>query len=611
MLRRMLSVSLLLILPAILIPVLVTSFFSFRSTLELSERNTQTGFRLADRRISEVLTTVNAATYRLEQEDCVYDYLFPASGEISVRRRIHLQREIDECVRDTLDENDALGAVIFLREDGPVCGATLSCSVYSGVPGYHPELFEDVTGTNYQIRWLGLLPQQDYASDARKPSQSSDYMVFGVRTGVYTSYTNPQTSGQQVAVLFALQQSALLRCCDQLADSSSQVYLLGSDGRPLLASEPSAEPVPFFSSIDPDAEFSSFRAEVDGVDCQIMSCPVSLTGWVLAKVVPYSVYTASSHSLIITALISGAIALVLLVLLFIPWGRRFCAPIREVTSSLRLVQDGDLSVRLPETADTQEPLYLEQQFNRMLDSLNELLRQRAEDEREKLAFEMRSLQAQITPHFIYNTITSIRFTAQMRGDEVVANMLISLVRLLRPIFSEWTPEWTLTEELAFCEHYMTLMRMRSGDRVRFLVDDPGALGSCPVPRFILQPVLENSCEHTSLSDDRPPLEVHIGIREDIVGGALLHAADPALVLTVRDTGDGIPADRLSELRRSIYADEPDSRFGIGLRNVHRRIRLNYGTEYGLSVDSAGGQGTTVELRLRRVSSPDVSGRQLS
>ena len=204
----------------------------------------------------------------------------------------------------------------------------------------------------------------------------------------------------------------------------------------------------------------------------------------------------------------------------------------RVTDSLTRVQDGDLALRLPEESGTAEIRLLETQFNRMLDSLNELLVQREADERAKLSLEMRSLQTQITPHFIYNTITSIRFAAQMRGDTVVADMLISLIRLLRPIFSEWTPEWTLGEELAFSENYMTLMRMRFGDRIRFEVQSAPDLSDCLVPRFTLQPVLENCCEHSAVTEH--PLTVRIRIHTEIAEGPHPRDAGPALVLDVED-----------------------------------------------------------------------------
>lgn len=601
MLRRMLTVSFLLILPAILLPVLITADFSRRATLRRTEQQTLESFRLAERRINELLSSVNSVTYRLDRRDCIYDYLFPRGrASASIHQEISARREIVECMRETMNNNSELGGVLFIREDGPVCGVTLTRRVFDTAASVPSAPFEPYAGSHYTVHWLGLYPQQYFIGDTDSTPIASDYMVFGFRSSFYSTadpVSDPRS--RRVTVLFAVTQDALLRCYDQIADSSSSVFLLDGAGQPLVV-PPAA--LPAFSSVDREAPFSSFRAELDGTDCQVIAYRLELTGWFLVKTVPYAVYHAATQPLIVTALISGAAALTVLALLLTFWARRFCAPIKEVTNSLSRVQNGDLSLRLPENANTQEALLLERQFNRMLDSLNELLAQRAEDERVKLALEMRSLQTQITPHFIYNTITSIRFTAQMRGDDVVANMLISLIHLLRPIFSEWTPEWTLAEELAFSEHYMTLMRMRYGDRIRFSVDDPGALADCLVPRFTLQPVLENCCEHTSIAD-RPPLEVRIHLRADTAESRPHRTTGPALVLTVEDNGDGIPADRLAELERKLRSSDPEpasgARSGIGLCNVHRRIQINYGPEYGLCISSVEGEGTAVELWLKR------------
>ena len=606
MLRQMLIVSLTLMIPAILLPVLFTTDYFSRSMTLRAEEQALTDFQLVQTRINETLSTAVNDTFRLDQDQAVYDYLFSrgrlaaADARPGSRAEINARRGVVESVSTALEADPVLGSVIYLREDGPYCGASSHWRFFGLTRDFPADPFLSYTDIPYTIHWLSAYPQQFFSVSAPGTAADSDYLIYGVRTVLYTTSTGTGTR-QRVTVLLGVTQDALLRCYDQIADASGRVFLLDASGRPLVASSGTfGNPPDWFDSVDTEEAFSSARAEADGQDCQVISFRLEPMGWWLVKTIPYTVYTANIRTLAVTALVSGSIALLLLVLLLTVWVRRFCRPIARVTDSLTRVQDGDLALRLPEESGTAEIRLLETQFNRMLDSLNELLVQREADERAKLSLEMRSLQTQITPHFIYNTITSIRFAAQMRGDTVVADMLISLIRLLRPIFSEWTPEWTLGEELAFSENYMTLMRMRFGDRIRFEVQSAPDLSDCLVPRFTLQPVLENCCEHSAVTEH--PLTVRIRIRTEIAEGPHPRDAGPALVLDVEDDGDGIPAEKLQILKSRMDETSSDplpsgAHAGIGLANINRRIKLNYGPAYGVAIDSQAGKGTRVSLWL--------------
>ncbi len=596
----MLTVSLLLIIPAIALPVIITTELFNQDLAKSTEQQTIASFQTAETRINSVLASVNNVTYRLNLEEDIYDYLF--GSEKTPRDEIASRRAVVKLITDTFETTPDLGGIIFIREDGPVCGATQGWRFFGNAKDFPDAPFREYRDSPYMVHWLGAYPQQYFSAySAHSIPKTSDIMIFGVRTNIYTS-ASPAFGDERVTILFAVTQSALYRCYEQIAGADSHVELLDTTGHRLVsASGDDFRDVPaYFAGIDPGTRTSSFRADIDGVAHQIVTYRIEPTGWTLVKTIPLSVYTANTRPLIVTALVVGAITLAVLIVLLIFWARRFCAPIEKVTDSLSKVQEGDLALRLPETATTTEVRLLERQFNRMLDSLNELLAQRAEDERAKLSLEIRSLQTQLTPHFIYNTITSIRFAAQMRGDTVVADMLIALIRLLRPVFGEWTPEWTLAEELTFSENYMTLMRMRFGDKIRFDVDFPDDLAACLVPRFTLQPVLENSCEHTSVAD-RPPLTVRIRIHTDTALGPQPRDAGPALVIDVDDDGDGIPAEKLQALKQKLLDGDvtpnAGSHSGIGLVNVNRRIKLNYGRAYGICVDSREGEGTHIQLWL--------------
>ena len=592
LLRRLLYGSLALMIPAIALPVLITTNLFYRDLERSDEAQTLAAFRVAETRIGEVIGGAINTVALLERNDVIYDCLHTPCEDIL--ETVKARRAAAKLFDDTFTSSTTLDGAIFIKSDGSSCGATTGWRFFYS-ESFPIHLLGEGAGT-YHTRWLGVLPQQTftpYRTDV-KP-KLSDCMVFGLRSYPYTR--SDGRGDETVTVLFAISCDALLRCYEKIADADSTVELLDSQGRRLTAKTYElCGTVPDYYGA---GDGSSYRCEIDGEACQVVTYTLAATDWTLAKVTPVAVYTQSARTLVVTSLIIGAATIAVMVTLLTFWARRFCAPILRVTNALERVQDGDLDVRLPEDAATEEVQVLERQYNRMLDSLSDLLAQKEKDERDKLALEVRSLQAQLTPHFIYNTITAIRFTATMCGAETVAEMLRSLISLLRPVFGTWTPEWTLSEELKFAENYMSLMRLRAGPGLRFEVNAPEELSDCMVPRFTLQPVLENCCEHGGVTDRT--VTVRIDIRTDTAEGPRPRDTGPALVIAVEDDGDGMPEERLRELRERLRTGETlksdSAHAGIGLANINRRIRLNYGPAYGLCVDSAEGEGTRVELWL--------------
>ena len=143
------------------------------------------------------------------------------------------------------------------------------------------------------------------------------------------------------------------------------------------------------------------------------------------------------------------------------WSRSICRPLEDLTEVMRRVRDGELNRRVVSREhDAEEVRLVAEQTNQMLASINDLIARNEKNERAKHRLEMRTLQAQITPHFLFNTLTSIRWAASMSGSKHVARLLELFTRLLHPIFSDWSEEWTLRQELAYTQNYVDLIHLR-------------------------------------------------------------------------------------------------------------------------------------------------------
>ena len=196
------------------------------------------------------------------------------------------------------------------------------------------------------------------------------------------------------------------------------------------------------------------------------------------------------------------------------------------------------------------------------------------------------LASQINPHFLYNTLESIRMKAYAAGDRDAADMVKLLARLMRRNIEVRDTPVPLQQELEMTEAYLKLQRYRFGDAVCYSLEADEAVRRLTVLPLLIQPLVENAFQH--------------GVRNCLQGSRITvraAAEGDRLSITVSDNGVGIPPDRLAELRARLGDEGQLSDTHIGLANVHQRIRLYYGAPYGMTLASTPGQGTVVTLSL--------------
>ncbi len=213
--------------------------------------------------------------------------------------------------------------------------------------------------------------------------------------------------------------------------------------------------------------------------------------------------------------------------------------------------------------------------------------------------QMDSLQSQINPHFLYNTLESIRSKALLHDEEEIATMTETLARLFRYNISRNGAEASILDELENVKNYIRIQNYRFRDKftLRLELEDLGDLpGNYMLPVLTLQPIVENAIHHG--------LEPKIGPGTILIRG---FRTQSKLILQIRDDGVGIPPKKLDGLRARLLhpgaaedegrEEEKSSRRGAGiaLKNVHQRLQLFFGPDYGLEITSAAGAGTQIEL----------------
>lgn len=257
--------------------------------------------------------------------------------------------------------------------------------------------------------------------------------------------------------------------------------------------------------------------------------------------------------------------------------------IYDLIGALDQVEKGDLDVSLKITSGD-EFERIGHSFNTMIGSIRHLLARHQELAKENLLATVQILESQFNPHFLFNTLESIRYMIKF-GPGETEKMLVSLSRMLRYSIQNGKDVVTVKEEMDFISRYLQVMLYRYGDRLRYSIDlEEGSRGAS-IPRMTLQPIVENSIKY-GFGEDRDCLEIRISTR--IQKGVLS--------VIIADDGVGIRPELLEELKANLDQGQNQTDH-IGIYNVHKRIRLVYGSRYGVGIDSKIEEGTVVTLRV--------------
>lgn len=271
--------------------------------------------------------------------------------------------------------------------------------------------------------------------------------------------------------------------------------------------------------------------------------------------------------------------------------RRTVSFIVGVVKAMRRVERGDLTTRVP-VAGNDETTSLSKGFNSLIRRVSELLDDVKQEQNRKRKAEMMLLQAQIKPHFLFNTLESINILAVQNEGRKVSKMVQQLARILR-ISIQQTEEIRIEEELEHLRHYLDIQKYRFEDVFEFEIDVPQELLKYRMLKLTLQPLVENCIQH-GFEGIAYMGRVRVTAREE--GGSI--------VFFVEDNGIGIPEERLAELAVSggktleeIHAESPETgeRRGLGFGNVADRLRIHYGPPYGLMLCSSRGFGTVIRI----------------
>ena len=253
---------------------------------------------------------------------------------------------------------------------------------------------------------------------------------------------------------------------------------------------------------------------------------------------------------------------------------------------MEVISSGNFSPN-PDIETNDELGMIGRQINQMSSHVSELMESRIRDEQEKLRLEIKILQAQINPHFLYNTLDSIKWIATMQHNAGIVKVVSALSSLLKNMAKGFNEKVTVRQELDFLDSYVTIEKIRYIELfdVEISVEDP-SLYNAEIIKLTLQPLVENSIFSGIEPSGKPGL---IQIR--------VFSEDQVLHIQVRDNGVGMSEENIARMLTDTSRVTKNYMSGIGLPNVDRRIKLVYGDEYGLQIESQVGVYTCVTVSL--------------
>lgn len=372
--------------------------------------------------------------------------------------------------------------------------------------------------------------------------------------------------------------------CTLLLDHTGKIIANSNIGDPfpLLETTPGKLTLPSF------AEDAVVPIQLDGQKYMAMQSSIRGTEWNMVTLVPYSSFILAITSLV--KIICGVSALILLLAWFLskPVAYTITKRIDSLCGYMQQTKDGLLK-EVPDMIYKDEIGTLTENYNFMIARIHTLLHENYQMGRELKSAEYKALQSQINPHFLYNTLDMISWLSYQQKPEQISSVVYSLASFYKLSLNKGKYIVPISDEISHVTYYMKIQDLRFSGEIRFLTDIDPVILQYSIPKITLQPIVENALFHGILEKKSKSGQITIHG---------LHSGEE-VILIVADDGVGIPPAQLEELLEPSASDEHQGDTGshYGLCNINKRMKLQYGEQYGLSFESRPGEGTKVILHL--------------
>ena len=568
-----------LVLSAVLVVTIVSLRYTNSSIYENSVMYTQTIIGQLNQNIDSYISYMDNIASLVAGSGDAYKYLYSESGtdNISLKEYNQCRQRLTEQFKTILKgRSDIRNIGIVRRENG-------SSSLFNN-------------GMSIRNQNLKLDTQHWYADAVGKydhynlTSSHVQNVISGERPWVITlsrGIRNYTGEGDSDGVVFIdLNYSAISELCTQNSvGTKGYVFILDQNGN--IVYHPQQQQL--YNELQTENISLIMNAKTDvvtagkGDDEKIYALSHSeTTGWTIVGCMNMSELLKNSRKArsIYVLVALGLIAIALVISSEI--ARNITSPIQKLRDSMKRVQKGDFSAAEIEVYSDNEIGSLTRSFNVMTHKIQDLMAQNIQEQEQKRKIELKALQSQINPHFLYNTLDSIIWMAEGKKNEEVVLMTASLARLLRQSISIENELVTIGQEIEYVRSYLTIQKMRYKDKLEFEINVDPRITHAQIIRLVLQPIVENAIYHgLKYKESKGMLKVHgyeLGER---------------IIIDITDDGVGMDEETLKHIYDKHKVNYHSN--GVGVYNVQQRLVLYYGKEYGIIYHSEKGKGTTATV----------------
>ena len=568
-----------LVLSAVLAVTVVSLRYTNSSIYENSVMYTQTIIGQLNQNIDSYISYMDNIASLVAGSGDAYKYLYSESGidALSLKEYNQCRQRLTEQFKTILKGRSDIRNIGIVRRENE------SSSLFNN-------------GMSTRNQNLKLDTQHWYADAVGKydhynlTSSHVQNVISGERPWVITlsrGIRNYTGEGDSDGVVFIdLNYSAISELCTQNSvGTKGYVFILDQDGN--IVYHPQQQQL--YNELQTENISLIMNAKTDvvtagkGDDEKIYALSHSeTTGWTIVGCMNMSELLKNSRKArsIYVLVALGLIAVALVISSEI--ARNITFPIQKLRDSMKRVQKGDFSAAEIEVYSDNEIGSLTRSFNVMTHKIQDLMAQNIQEQEQKRKIELKALQSQINPHFLYNTLDSIIWMAEGKKNEEVVLMTASLARLLRQSISIDNELVTIGQEVEYVRSYLTIQKMRYKDKLEFEINVDPRITHAQIIRLVLQPIVENAIYHgLKYKESKGMLKVHgyeLGER---------------IIIDITDDGVGMDEETLKHIYDKHKVNYHSN--GVGVYNVQQRLVLYYGKEYGIIYHSEKGKGTTATV----------------
>jgi len=488
---------------------------------------------------------------------------------------------------------DELISIACISQDGALISAAPIATRKHGVDFTEQEWF---TSTENEIENFHF--STPHVQNMFESSNNRYYWVVSLSRSVDLNYMGHQRRG---ILLVDMNYSAIDQMFSRVnEDGIGYVYLIDSNGEIIYHPQQKAIYSGLFSENNfkaADYNDGSHLEKFKGNNRTVTVKTVGYTGWKIVSVVSMSELVSQYNQLKAFMLIVITLTIFIVVFGNIFISKIVTEPIRKLENSLKNVEEGNFDDANIYIGGSHEIRHLGRAIKSLVNEMRRMMDERVAEQKEKRKSELNALQAQINPHFLYNTLDSVVWMIESAKYSEAISMVTSLASLFRISLSKGSNIISIRDEITHAKNYLAIQQVRYKNKFEANIDIDPAIEDCITIKLIVQPLIENAIYHAvgDLDDE--------GII-DIKG----YEKDGDIYIQVIDNGMGIPEDVL----KGLLVEKTKSKgkgSGIGLWNINQRINLYFKGDYGLTITSELDVGTTATIHLPKISYEDYEGNQ--